>query len=301
MPRHRGCETRSAYCGLLLRNHSHRGANVRHALERDSGADVVAHIGSRPTIDRTAQGMRRRPSGPQHVVVEAVLLVPQPAVVHRRRDVGEVLEELRGQVGVRLSCAASRIAISRRLRQNSAIHDVPSDCSSMPPSGSWADRSIGPMLSSPRKPPSNTLLPLASLRFTHQVKFSSSLWRTRSRKSKSRAAVDLEDAQRRPGVHRRVDVAERPLVGGQLAVRVHVPLAAQQDELLLGEGRVDVGERDALEGEVPGRVPRVLPRVGHRDDVAVVEVAPRRRCGRRRGSPAGGGPAGSPSSQRSTS
>ena len=133
---------------------------------------------------------------------------------------------------------------------------------------------MGPMLSSPRKPPSNTLLPSASLRFTHHVKFRSILWRMRSRKSKSLAAVDLEHAQRGQGVHGRVHVAERPLVGRQLAVRVHVPRPAQQEQLLLGEGGVDVGQRDAVEGEVPRRVPRVLPRVGHRDDVAVVEVPP---------------------------
>ena len=104
-------------------------------------------------------------------------------------------------------------------------------------------------------------------------------------------AGDLVHAQRGPGVHRRVDVAERPLVRGQLAVRVHVPLAAEQDQLRLRELRVDVGERDAVEGEIPGRVPRVLPRVGHRDHVHVVEVRPlvvaavparvrRRRAGR---------------------
>ena len=154
-----------------------------------------------------------------------------------------------------------------------------------------AERSKGPMLSSPRNPPSKTLLPSASLRLTHQVKFSSSLWKTRSRKSRVLIAVDLEDAQRRPRVHRRVDVAERPLVGGQLAVRVHVPLAAQQDQLVLGELGIDVRERDAVEGEVPGRVPGVLPLVRHRDDVHVVQVRPvvvaaraprrrRRRAGR---------------------
>jgi hypothetical protein len=43
------------------------------------------------------------------------------------------------------------------------------------------------MLSSPRKPPSNRLEPLASWRFTHQVKFTSSLSNTRLRKSRSRA------------------------------------------------------------------------------------------------------------------
>src|SRR6476646_865622 len=71
------------------------------------------------------------------------------------------------------------------LRQYIAIHDVASDCSSVCPLGSGRDRSNKPMLSRPRKPPSNRLLPSASLRLTHQLKFMSSLWKMRSRKSQS--------------------------------------------------------------------------------------------------------------------
>ena len=87
--------------------------------------------------------------------------------------------------------------------------------------------------------------------------------------------VAPEDLQCRPRVHRGVDVVERPLVGGELAGRVHVPLAAQQQELFLGEVRVDRGERHAVERQVPRRVPGVLPGVGHRDHVGVAEVRPR--------------------------
>src|SRR5207248_3037902 len=54
-----------------------------------------------------------------------------------------------------------------------------------PPVGNWLLRSNTPMLSSPRKPPWNTLRPSASLRMTHQVKFSISLWNTRSRNARS--------------------------------------------------------------------------------------------------------------------
>ena len=85
---------------------------------------------------------------------------------------------------------------------------------------------------------------------------------------------DLVDAPGGPGVHRRVHVAEGVLVGRELAVRVHVPLARQQDELLLGEARIDAREGDHVERQIPGGVPGVLPLVGHRDDVAVVEVPP---------------------------
>ena len=90
----------------------------------------------------------------------------------------------------------------------------------------------------------------------------------------SRAAVDREHLQRRPRLHRRVDVVERPLVGGEGAVRVLEPLAAEQRQLVLRERRVDVGECDAVERHVPRREPRVLPRVGHRHDVERLEVEP---------------------------
>lgn len=46
-------------------------------------------------------------------------------------------------------------------------------------------RSNTPMLSRPRNPPSNKFLPLESLRLTHQVKLSISLWNTRSKNMKS--------------------------------------------------------------------------------------------------------------------
>ena len=76
-------------------------------------------------------------------------------------------------------------------------------------------------------------------------------------------------------MHRRVDVAEVPLVGGDLAARVEVRLRQHQVELALGEVGVDHRQRHAVEREVPRRVPRVLPLVGHRDDVVVDHVEPR--------------------------
>ena len=64
-------------------------------------------------------------------------------------------------------------------------------------------------------------------------------------------------------MHVRIHVAKRPLVGRQLPVRMHVPLAEQQEELFLGVVRVDDGERDAVEGQIPGGIPGVFPLVGH--------------------------------------
>ena len=75
---------------------------------------------------------------------------------------------------------------------------------------------------------------------------------------------------------RRVHVVERELVRRHLSVRMHVPLTQEQDELLLREGRVDARQWQGVKGEVPCRVPWILPLVGHRDDVGVVDVRPLR-------------------------
>ena len=79
---------------------------------------------------------------------------------------------------------------------------------------------------------------------------------------------------RGPGVHRWIDVAEVPFVGGQLTARVQVLGPHHQVELLFAEVHIDHGQREAVEGEVPRRVPRVFPFVRHRDDVSVVHVMP---------------------------
>ena len=94
-------------------------------------------------------------------------------------------------------------------------------------------------------------VPLAALRLLHAV---------------------LEEG--RPRMHRRVDVAEVPLVGGQLAVGVLKPRLQHQVELMLRKVRVDGRQRDRVKGEIPGGVPRVLPLVRHRDDVVVEHVEP---------------------------
>src|SRR5262249_12299857 len=90
----------------------------------------------------------------------------------------------------------------------------------------------------------------------------------------AKALFDLVHAPGRPGVDRWVDVAEGPLVGRQLAVRVHIPLAQEQDELLLGEIWVHQRERNRVEAQIPGGIPRELPLVRHGDHVAVVKVRP---------------------------
>ena len=82
--------------------------------------------------------------------------------------------------------------------------------------------------------------------------------------------------QARKGVDRGVHVAEVPLVGGHLPVGVLVGTAKHQLHLLLGEIGVHDRQRQCVEGQVPGRIPGVLPLVGHGDDVLVQHVEPLR-------------------------
>jgi hypothetical protein len=86
--------------------------------------------------------------------------------------------------------------------------------------------------------------------------------------------VDLVNTQRSPRVHRRIHIAKRPFVSRDLAVRMHVPLAEHQDQLLLCKFEIDQSQRDAMKRQVPRRVPWVFPLVGHRDDVGIVEMRP---------------------------
>ena len=185
------------------------------------------------------------------------------------------------------------------------IQPVASDCSSTAPSGSRSLRSMTVMLSRPRKPPSKTLLPSRSTLLTHQAKLISSLWKHFSRKLAvglaAADAVHVVDAPDGPRVHRRIQVGELPLVGGDLAGRVLELLEQQQPELLLGELGIDQRQRRAVEGEVPGREPRVLPLVRHGHHAHRVEVPPV-RVADARARVGGGGQAGlSPSSHRFTS
>ena len=75
-------------------------------------------------------------------------------------------------------------------------------------------------------------------------------------------------------MHRRVDVAEGPFVGGQLAIGMHVALMEHQQQLVLGKVTVDQRHRNAMKGQVPRGVPGVLPGIGHEDDIIVAQMPP---------------------------
>src|ERR1700730_15808260 len=88
------------------------------------------------------------------------------------------------------------------------------------------------------------------------------------------AALDFVNAPSGPSVNGGIYIAKGPLVSGQLAVGIHIPFAQEEHELILGEVRVDNGQRDAVKGQIPRRVPGVFPFVGHRNDVVVIKLRP---------------------------
>ncbi len=176
------------------------------------------------------------------------------------------------------SCRPSSSAIESIVRQNRAIQLVPSLCSSWPPPGSGLSRSKHSMLSMPRNPPPNTSRPLASFRLTQKLKQSDLALEHRPEELEvARApAVPLDPVHLpgRPAEQRRVHVVEVPLVGGELPADVLVAGVAHQQQLRLGELRVDVGHGHAVKGEVPRGVPRILPGVRHQDHVGVAQRLP---------------------------
>ena len=117
-------------------------------------------------------------TGAGHLLVH----VRDAAAVDRAAPIAEALlaalggEEDRGCYIYALERGAEARAYARFFNPSIGLHEDPA-------TGSAAERSNGPTLSSPRKPPSNTLFPSWSLRLTHQVKLGISLCITRARKS----------------------------------------------------------------------------------------------------------------------
>ncbi|HYX59139.1 MAG TPA: hypothetical protein VE888_09030, partial [Streptosporangiaceae bacterium] len=88
-------------------------------------------------------------------------------------------------------------------------------------------------------------------------------------------SLQVRQEQGGHGVDRGVHVPEVPLIGRHLAGRVEVTLGQHQVELALGEVGIDHGQRNAMERQIPGGIPRVLPFVGHGHDIMVDHVEPR--------------------------
>ena len=198
---------------------------------------------------------------------------------HRRGDPQEVLDELFdhaeiGRPGHRRARPPSRACSGRRAPSRRCRRPAPDTRRSAAARCDRRPRCCPGRGSRLRR----RCCPDRSLRLTHQVKLSSSLWKAALEPLDValplRGLLEPIGEDRGPGMHRRIDVAEVPFVGRDLAVGVHVPLAQHQVQLLLAEVGIHQRQREHVERQVPGRIPGVLPLVRHRDDVGVVHVVP---------------------------
>ena len=262
------------------------GQEPLHApLEAGQGVDLVL-------LDDLAGDQRHEPHQRAHaqrdraavhvelVVVEAVVVAPQAVAaqaVHGVGDGHEVLEELAGHVLVGGVVARQ---LERDGQHRAAVEGHPGRAVGLvelPAAGQRGRAVEHADVVEPQEPagehvPATAVLAVHPPGEVQQQLVEHALEEGRvARPGRTRLLVH---APAGPGVHRRVHVAQRPLVGGHLPVGVHVPLAQHQLELVLGEVLVDAREGQHVEGQVPGRVPGVLPLVGHREDVAVVQVRP---------------------------
>ena len=234
-----------------------------------SSSTSIAKSGIRPTSERT-RNLWKLPVGiAQHVVEEAVLLVPQlivaaAHVLHRAADVDEVLEELRRHrlVG----------AVVVRQLQGDAHHVEAEQAHPAGRVGLLEDRAVRQPLAAvddgdvveAEEAAFEDVVPLAvdlvdpPREVDQQLVEAASRGTARSALPGARL-LDVVHAPARPGMHRRIEVGELPLVRRDLAVGVLELLEQQQPELLLRELRIDERERDAVKREIPRGEPRDIP------------------------------------------
>ena len=234
---------------------AHRPRAGHRVLLDDRERHQRQHADHRAHLDRHDGAVRAT----QLVVVEAVLVVPETLLLHRLRDEREVLEELHDQVGGRPARPVEHRRDGghrERVRRHPPgrvrlLEHVP----------------LGEMRAVDR--PDVVEAEEATLEDVRAVRVEAvhpprevdeELVEDAAQEVDVGAALDDEHLERRPRLHRGIDVVEGPLVRGQRAVRMLEPLTAEKRQLVLREGRIDVRERHAVERHVPGREPRVLPR-----------------------------------------
>ena len=272
---------------------------VQTLLESRQSADQLVgqdlHREQRDQPDHRANAQRDAATVDVHlVVVEAVLLVPQPRAadgIHGVGDVDEVLEELgrdvlRSRIEPRQlqGHGEHRGAVERhpggavRLLQEAAVGKRP---------GAVENADVV----QPQEAAREQVLAAGVLAIDPPGEIDQQLLEGAGEKTPVALAPrrgHLVDPPAGPGMDRRIDVAQVELVGRDLPVGVHVPLAQQERELVLGEHGVQPGEGDHVKRQVPRRIPRVLPLVGNRENVPVEQMVPIRiapglaRLGRRR-------------------
>ncbi len=214
------------------------------------------------------------------VVVETVDVVPQTVaadLVHRVADADEMLEELAGDVFVRVVLlreldgdAEHRHAIERHPRGAVRLQELRA-------AGQRSRAVEDPDVVEPEESAGEQVVPVGVLAVHPPGEVQQELVERPCQElavTFPSLARHLVDAPACPSVHRRVHVAELELVGGNRAVRRHVPLAQEEQQLVLRELRIDARHRDHVKRAVPRGEPRILPRVRHRQDVARVEMPP---------------------------
>ena len=261
----RACEEADHALAELGEAPGHRGVADGDGAEGDEA-------GHRPHPHRHARAV----GATDAVVVEAVLLVPQAVLVDRLADHREVLEELHRDVLVGGVLGGQD---DRDLEHGQAVDGHPAGAVGLLEHEAVGQRrgaveGADVVHAEEAAPEEEVALRVLDVRPPGEAE--QQLVEDAPEPLVVAGAVQPEHGEGRQRVDRRVDVTEVPLVRRQLAVGVHEPLARHEPQLLLGELGVDVRERDAVEGQVPRRVPGVLPLVRHRDHVAVVDVAPRR-------------------------
>ena len=218
-----------------------------HLLVDDDGGEQRDDADHRADLDRDLGAVRRD----QLVVVQAVGVVPHPEVLHRLAHGREVLEELEHEVGRR--ALARPVEDRRDAAHGQRVERHPAGgVGLLEPAADRQVRAVDrPDVVEAEEAALEQVRTVGVLAVDPPREVDEQLVEDLAQEVEVAAAVDGEDLQRRPRLHRRVDVAEVPLVRRQRAVRVLEPLPADQQQLVLGERRVEVGQGDAVERRGP--------------------------------------------------
>ena len=245
---------------------AHRTQDVRANHDRGEQREDP-HDG--PDLDRYLLAV----SVLEDVVVEAVVGVPEPLGAHGVDDQDEVLDELDLQVhpGLVLGCQHAG-----HLQQGQCVEGHPVGAIGLlQPTAGWQVRPVdGADVVQAEEPAREDVVALRVHPVDPPGEVQQQLGQQPGQERPVATAVDVPHVQSGPRMHGRVDVAEVPLVGRQRTVGMLEPLPAHHQQLVLGEGGVDMGQRDGVEAQVPRGEPRVLPRVGHGQDVLCIHVRP---------------------------
>ena len=208
------------------------------------------------------------------VVVEAIVFIPEPVaaeMIDGVHDLDEMLEELRSHVFIGRDDAATGPPrqFEGHVEHGESIKGHP--CGAVCLFESLAARQGGAAVEDAdvveaEKASCEEVSPLAILAVDPPCEVQQQLLEAAFEELAVALAGgrgDLVDAPAGPCVHGRVDVAEFPFVGGDLAVRVQVPFAQEQEHLILGEIGICLCEGQHVEGGVPCGEPWVLPFVRH--------------------------------------